>query len=119
SAIHIPYPGIPKKLQTLFNHTSELTTVLDLVPNIEISLLKGKFHKLNEFQDEEIAKAVQVYIEEKEKSKQQLQGKKISEIQQELRREEYNVLKENCNADDLKVRKIDLRKYSSIVGEFF
>lgn len=119
SAIHIPYPGIPKKLQMLFNHNSELTTVLDLVPNIQISLLKGKFHELNEFHDEEIAKAIQVYVDEKEKSNEQFQGKKISEIQQELRQEEYNVLSENCNAEDLKVRKIDLKKYSGIVGEFF
>lgn len=119
SAIHIPYPGIPKKLQMLFNHNSELTTVLDLVPNIQISLLMSKFHELNEFGDDEIAKAVQVYIEEKEKSKEPVQGKRISEIQQGLRQEEYKVLGESCNADDLKVRKIDLRKYSNVVGEFF
>jgi hypothetical protein len=119
SAIHIPYPGIPKKLQMLFNHNTELTAVLDVVPDIELGKLRGKFHELNEFQDDEIAKAIENYTEEKQKSKEHMQGKKLSEIQQELRHEEYDVLSDDCNADDLKVRKIDLKKYSNIITDYF
>lgn len=119
SAIHIPYPGIPKRLQWAFNHNTELTTVLDLVPEISLEKLRGRFHDLNGFDDDEIKKAINVYLEEKKKSKEQSQGKKLSEIQQELRHEEYDILSNTCNADDLKVKKIELDKYSSTVKDFF
>lgn len=120
SAIHIPSFGIPKRLQGLFSNNSNLTSVLDFTPDVALEKLKGHFQELNEFSDEDIAKAVSIYLSEKKNQQDdKSQNKTSSEIQYELRLEEYSVLSEECNAEDLKVRKADMNKYGGTVKEFF
>ncbi len=120
SAIHIPSLGIPKRLQGLLSNNSNLTSVLDFTPNVSVERLKEHFQELNEFSDEDINKAVNIYLSEKKgQQDDKSKNKASSEIQYELRLEEYSVLSEECNAEDLKVRKANISKYSSLVRSFF
>ena len=120
SAIHIPSFGIPKKLQNLFSNSSALTSVLDITPDVSIEKLKGHFHELTEFSDDEVSKAVGLYISEKEKQQEEKTQRKTSaEIQYELRFEEYGVLGNKCDAEDLKVRPVEIKKYHAPVQNFF
>ena len=118
SAIHIPNSSIPEKLQSLFEQSSELTAVLDLAPNVEIEPLKARFPQLSEFKDLDIKKGIQGYIDAKQDSKKH-QNKKISEIQNDLRQEEYEVLGKDCNSNSLSVRKMELKEYGKIVTDNF
>lgn len=122
SAIHIPTFGIPKKLQQLFERGSALTSVLDLTPDVSVDKLKDhpSFYELKEFSNDDIAKAIQAYISEKQKHTDiQTKNKKLSEIQQELRMEEYGVISNTLNAEDLKVKRVAASVYTGIIQENF
>lgn len=122
SAIHIPLHGIPKKLQQLFENDLALTSILDLTPDVSIDKLKAhpNFHALKEFSNDEIAKAIQIYLSDKKKqSEAKVTGKRLSEIQHELRIEEYGVISQKCNAEDLQVKPIDASKYGKIISKYF
>lgn len=122
SAIHIPFFGIPKKLQRSFETGSALTSLLDITPDVSIEKLKNhpSFYELRDFSNDEISSSIKIYFSEKKKQSDiKEQGKTLSEIQLELRTEEYGIISKDCSDQDLKVKKIASTEYKNIISENF
>jgi hypothetical protein len=122
SAIHIPLFGIPPALQHAFENNTALTALLDITPNVSIDRLKehASFSFLNDFPNEEITKAIEIYNSAKNPGEaNQAHDSSVIEIQAALKLEEYSVLSTECNAEDLKVRPRDISLYSNIISKNF